>query len=185
VAQLNESAAEQLDPVQAAELARVIDLEARWENIRADRAGVMTGHGTLDLQNRQRTYEAFRSRLAAYTARYRSTRVPELTPNGLDRLGAWCRTVRAVLRRAEHVAAAGDCPVYVVAKAHRMADQIAIRLNKKPVGQGSPPDDIAGAIRELDALIAWCDGPADPGSALSPVRRLDPGEGNEVGGPVA
>ncbi|MDB5309234.1 MAG: hypothetical protein JWO38_3436 [Gemmataceae bacterium] len=161
MAQLNERAAEDLDPVQAAELAAVIDLEARWENMRADRPGGAVGHGTLDLQNRQRTYEAFRSRWVAYTARYKTLRVPELTPNGPERLGAWCRAVRAVLRRAE----GGGCPVHAVEKAHRLAGRIAERLKKEPVGRGGPLGGVGDAIREMDAVVRWCDGLLPPTGA--------------------
>lgn len=152
MAQLNETAAEQLGPDQAAELARVIDLEARWENMRVDRPG--PGHGTLDLQNRQRTYEAFRSHLAAYVARYRTSRVPELTPNGPDRLGAWCRSVRAVLRRARP---GTECPGHAIEKAYRLTDRLAVRLGKEPLAR-TAPDSAEAAIRELDGIIRWCEG---------------------------
>jgi hypothetical protein len=152
VAQLSANAAEQLAPAQAAELTRIIDLEARWENMRVDRPG--PGHDTLDLQNRQRTYEAFRARRAAYVAQYRTDRIPELTPNGPDRLAAWCRAVRSVLRRAEP---GTECPAHAIEKAYRLTDRLAARLNEAPVVRGTP-DGIAAAIRELDGIIRWCDG---------------------------
>jgi hypothetical protein len=99
--------------------------------------------------------------VAAYITRDRSEPVPELSPTKPARLGAWCRTVRVVLSRAE----GGDCPTHVVAKAHRVADRIAARVQAEPAGRESPTD-LAGAIRQLDAVIAWCDGQGD-----SPTRR--------------
>ena len=46
---------------------------------------------------------------------------------------------------------------YLVAKAHRVANQIAIRLKSQP-GVWEKPTDMAGAICQLDGVIAWCDG---------------------------
>jgi hypothetical protein len=151
VAQLSEQAAQDLDPVQATELVEVLDLEARWENQRADGSRT-AGRGTLDLLSRQRTYEAFRVRMAAYLARYRTQRVPELTPNGPDRLRKWCRTVRAVLHRAGR-----GCPVHAIEKAHRLVGRIAERLKMDSLLRGAPPQTTTDAIRELDTLIRWCD----------------------------
>lgn len=168
MAQLNESAAGLLTPAQAAELTRVIDLEARWENMRVDRPG--PGHGTLDLQNRQRAYEAFRARRAAYEVEYRTNRFPELTPNGPDRLGAWCRAVRAVLHRAEP---GTEQPAHALEKAYRLTDRLATRLNRVPVVRGLT-DGIEAAIRELDGIIRWCDG-------LTGGPELPPDPAFEVG----
>ena len=96
VPQMNENAAQKLDPVRAAELALVLDLQSRWENMRAD-----GGDSTVQLQSLQRAFEAYRARLAEYTARHRSDATPDLSPSGPDRLGAWCRTVREVFRARE------------------------------------------------------------------------------------
>ena len=146
--QMNESAAERLTPVRAAELAQVLDLQSRWENLRADGKD-----STAHLQSLQTAFEAYRVRMAAYTAQDRSEPIPELSPTKPGRLGVWCGTVRAVLRRAE----SGDCPTHIVAKAHRVADQIAVRLKSKQ-GGWETPKDMAGAIRQFDMVIAWCDG---------------------------
>jgi hypothetical protein len=153
VAQLSERAAEDLAPAQAAELVEILDLEARWENLRAERPGGTPGHDTVTLRNRQRTFEAYQSRLAGYMARYKTTRVPELTPNGPQRLGNWCRTVRAVLLRAGE-----GCPVHAIEKAHRLAGRIAGRVRAEALGRDDLPETVAGAIRELDTLVRWCDG---------------------------
>ena len=161
MAQMSEQAAEKLDPEQAAELVRVIDLQAQWENTRAEPARPDGGYSTPDLNGRQRTYEAFRSRLAAYTARYKAAEVPETTLNTPQRVGVWCRAVRAVFRRAGHEAGT-DCPTHAVEKAYRLADRIAARLKVEPVGRGSPPDGIGAAVGVLDAVILWCDGLVAP-----------------------
>jgi hypothetical protein len=157
VAQLSALAAETLDPAQASALAEVMDLEARWENLRAGGPEP----STIDLQHRQRAYEAFRARLAAYTSRYKTLRVPELTPNGPDRLGAWYKTVRAVLCRAEPGTA---YPAHVIDKAYRLADRLAARLNHPAVARGTA-DGIEAAVRELDGLVQWCE-------ALDPKKPL-------------
>ncbi len=175
VSQMNESTADKLDPARAAELVRVLDLQARWENMRDDSVRNDDHKSTLHLQGLQKAFEAFRSRMAEYTARYRTAQIPDLSPSGPDRLGAWCRAVRAVFQRAGHDAGS-DCPVHVVAKAHRMADRIAARVKNDPVGRGAPPDDITGAIRDLGIVIAWCDGlvgmPASISSAPPPFAEV-------------
>src|SRR5262245_2529218 len=128
---MSESTAEKLTPAQAAELARVLDLQARWENMRDDTASAHGVNSVSHLQGLQRAFEAFRVRMAEYSARHRSAQIPDLTPSGPDRLGAWCRTVRAVFRRA--VGEAGDdCPAHVAATAHRMAARIAARGKTDP-----------------------------------------------------
>ncbi|HJZ58583.1 MAG TPA: hypothetical protein VKE74_26820 [Gemmataceae bacterium] len=180
--QLTEAAAETLTPEQAAELARVIDLQARRECLLADAAGNRVDFSTPDLQARQKAYEAFRARRAEYAARYRAGRTPETTLNTPGRVGTWCRVVRAVLRRA---GAGAECPAAVVEKAYRMADRATVAREGEPGGREPPPGDMAGAIRQLDAVITWCDGPVDPPSVRRPVRRLDTGEGNQVGDRVA
>ena len=179
---MSESAAEMLDPAQAAELSRVIDLQARWENMRDDPARVGAGFSTPDLQGRQRAYETFRARLAAYTARYRAAQVPELTLNTPDRVGAWCRAVRAVFRRAEPVGVGSDRPTHAVEKAYRLADRIAARLKTSPLGRESPPDGIPSAVRDLDAVIRWCDGLVGPPAPVGNLRPTDeaPGPRDQV-----
>ena len=129
----------------------MLDLQSRWENLRAEGT-----QSTAQLQALQAAFEAYRARMAAYTARDRGEPVPELSPTKPGRLGAWCRTVRAVLGRAD----GGECPTHVLEKAHRMADRIAARVKAEPAGRESPTD-LAGAIRQLDRVIAWCDRQGD------------------------
>ncbi len=182
MAQTSERAAEELDPAQAAELVRVIDLQARWENTRAEPVGADGESSPSNLHGRQRAYEAFRSRLAAYTTRYKAAEVPETSLNTPVRVGMWCRVVRAVFRRARPEAGT-DCPSHAAEKAYRLADRIAARLKVEPVGRASPPDGIGAAIGALEAVILWCDGLVTPPNRLGssqPVRVT-----NEPDGQVA
>lgn len=153
-------AVEKLDAPQASDLMRVIDLQARWENLRIDPTERVADFSVSDLHGRQKAYEAFRVKLEAYTARYRATLLPEMTLNAPERVAAWCRVVAAIVRRAE-----GDCPVHAVAKAHRLADRIAARLKKEPVGR-APLEKIEDAVPALEAVAAWCDG-----LAAAPVEK--------------
>ncbi len=60
-----------LDLVQAAELAAVVELEARWENLRTGAPKPTPAAPTIqDLHGKQKAYEAFRLKLAAYNKRY-------------------------------------------------------------------------------------------------------------------
>jgi hypothetical protein len=153
VAQLTAQLALGLAPEQAAELARVMDLQACWENLRDDPdASHANGPG---LRERQRRYDAFRSALTTYTARHKSASLPELTLNAPERLGGWCRAVRIVCERA---GAEAEAPVHVVGKAYRLADRIASRLKVAPAAREEKVEGVYAAIRALDAIIAWCDG---------------------------
>jgi hypothetical protein len=147
-----------IDPAQAAELARLLDLEACWENLRKDpppsRAAVPL---TQDLKAKQKAYEAFHDKLRAYNRRYTPAHVPELLLNTPVRLASWCRTMRDLYRQVADVPP-GHCPVNLLKKAHRWADRVADRLNQNRIGPSTPPSTIGAAIRDLDALIQWCDG---------------------------
>jgi hypothetical protein len=164
---MTEAAGDRLTPGRAAELVRVLDLQSRWENLRAGGS-----QSTSQLHALQAAFEAYRVRMAAYTARNQGEPVPELTPSKPGRLGTWCTTIRAVLRRAEGC----ECPAHVVAKAHRVADRIAGRLKAEPVGRETPTD-VAGAVRALDAVIGWC-------ATLGDGTRPAAGGAYEVGGQV-
>lgn len=168
MAQITETLAEKLDPVQAMELARIIELQAKWENTREPAATF----STLDLQERQRAYDAFRARQSAYTARYRTAQVSEVSLNGPERVGTWAKTVRAVLRRAE-LEAKTDAPIHTVAKASRLVNRIADRLKLDPLPPAAPTDGIAAAIRNLDAVIQWCDDAVGPPAVIATIGPVD------------
>src|ERR1700738_4366628 len=109
-----ESSVENLDPVQASELSVLVDLEARWENLRNSPArDLLVEAGTQDLLGKQKAYDAFRSKLVAYNNRYRPAHVPELLLNTPSRLGKWCRTMRDLYLQLEHDGQ-GHCPVHLL-----------------------------------------------------------------------
>ncbi len=164
MAQLTAQIALGLAPDQAAELARVMELQACWENLRDDSD---TSHANgPGLRERQRRYDAFRSALTTYTARHKSASLPELTLNAPERVGAWCRAVRIVCERA---GAEAEAPVHVVGKAYRLADRIAARLKVEPAAREDQVEGMYAAIRALDAIIAWCDRLSVSRGGIGPV----------------
>lgn len=167
MSQLSETVAEKLEPAAAAELTRILDLQARWENLRGAPTGA-PGFSTPDLHGRQKAYDAFRTRLAAYSAKYPAPHLPEVTLNTPERVGTWCRAVRAVLRRAgaEQV----EYPAHLLAKAHRLADKVATRLGKAPADREAGAGTAAAALRNLDAVVEWCDQLSGPSLKLGVPR---------------
>jgi hypothetical protein len=153
MAQLTERDAEKLPPEQATALVRVIDLRATWDGLLADKHEKT---GMSDLHARQKANDAYQAALREYAARFRTAAVPEPTHAVPDRLAAWCRTLRVVFARAESGSA-----VAVLGKVYRLADRIAERLSREQVAR-TPAPDLTGAVRELDAVIAWCEALAPP-----------------------
>ena len=146
-----------LDPEQAAELALLVDLEARWENLRKTPFQASDeGPTTQDLHRKQKAYDAFRAQLVAYNNKYSPAHVPELLLNTPSRLGTWCRTMRDLFFIVENDPQ-GHCPAYLLEKAYRWADHIGIRMNKDRLNRSAPPNTIRSAIRDLEALGQWCD----------------------------
>jgi hypothetical protein len=155
--EMREVCARNLDPAQAAELALLVDLEARWENLRnTPPRDPGVSPATQDLHGKQKAYEVFRAKLAAYNKRYTPAHVPELLLNTASRLGAWCRRMRDLFGRVESNPA-GHCPVHLLEKAYRCADRVAARMGKDRVCRSPLPADIEAAIRDLDALCQWSD----------------------------
>ena len=92
-----------VDLAQAAELAALVDMEARWENLRTTSSRPADAQPTIQgLQGKQKAYEAYRGKLAAYNKRYTPAHVPELLLNTPIRLGSWCRAMRDLYVRVEH-----------------------------------------------------------------------------------
>ena len=146
-----------LDSTQAAELGLLVDLEAHWENLRkhASQDGEKAS-GLQELQGRQKAYDAFQGKLVAYNKRYTPAHVPELLLNNASRLRAWCWRMRDLYLRVEHDPR-GRCPVHLLEKAYRWADQVGVRMNKGLVRRSARPGTIRAAIAELEALVQWCD----------------------------
>jgi hypothetical protein len=145
-----------LDPAQAAELALLVDLEARWENLRSSPSRPAEASTIRDLNSKQKAYEAFRAKLAAYNKRYTPAHVPELLLNTPARLGTWCRRMRDLYLRAERHPQT-HCPAHLLEKASRWADRVADRLNRSRPAHPAPPGSIRAAFEALDALARWCD----------------------------
>jgi hypothetical protein len=103
----------------------------------------------------QRAYAAFRTQLKIYQARFSPTHAAEFLLNTPARLGKWCRQVRDLHLRAGHSGA--QAPVHAVEKAYRWADQLAGKRGTERASRATPPGTAEAAIRELDALAAWCD----------------------------
>lgn len=149
--QLTERDAEKLSPAQATALVRVIDLQAKWDGLLAEK-----GDKTGDLHARQKANDAYQSALREYLAKHPNAGIPEPTHAVPDRFGAWCRVLRVVFGKAESGNSAE-----VMAKVYRLADRIAARMSKEAVAR-TPASDLAGAVRELDVVIAWCDALVPP-----------------------
>jgi hypothetical protein len=151
-------AGEEIGAVQAAELTALLDLEARWENLRAARSGTPQSPPiTQDLQGMQRAYDAFRAQLRGYQMRYAPAHVSELLLNTPARLGKWCRQVRELYLRAGQAAQAHSA-VHLLEKAYRWADRLAGTRGKGRASRAAPPGSVEAAIRDLEALAVWCDG---------------------------
>jgi hypothetical protein len=156
--EIRAAAVSSLDAAQAAELSLVVELEARWENLRTARRpqDEEARSATEALRDIQNAYDAFHDKLIAYNKRYTPAHVPELLLNTPARLAVWCRTMRELYLQVEH-APRSKCPVHLLAKANRSAERIHIRVSKGRVISLPPPQTIRAAIENLGALIQWCD----------------------------
>ena len=155
-----------LDPAQAAELALLIDLEARWQNLRtlgSPSPGMVSA--SQQLFGKQKAYETFRAKLRGYNRQYVPAHVPEVLLNTPGRLGTWCRRLRDLYRLVEHDPRV-HCPTHLLEKAYRCADWLAGKVGRDPISRSGPPGTIPAALRELEALAEWCD---DSVRAYSPA----------------
>src|SRR5229473_4889150 len=136
--EMKEASVANIDLAQAAELSLLVDLEARWENLRKTPSRAPeVAFSRQDLQGKQKAYEAFHAKLVAYNKQYTPAHVSELLLNTSSRLGTWCRMMRDLYLQVEHDPQ-GHCPVYLLEKAYRWADQVSIRLNKDRVSRSTP-----------------------------------------------
>jgi hypothetical protein len=155
--EMREASVPNIGPAQAAELSLLVDLEARWENLRKTPSRAHeVGSSTQDLQGKQKVYEAFRAKLVAYNKQYTPAHVPELLLNTPSRLGIWCRTMRDLYLQVEHDPRV-HCPVYLLEKAYRWADRVGVLMNRDRISPSTPPGTIRAAIQDLEALGQWCD----------------------------
>ena len=114
---------------QATELSLLVELEARWENLRGHRSVNGGKEETTHLQQKQKAYEAFHDKLAAYNKTFKPEHVPERLLNTPVRLGEWCRKMRDLLARSAQ-SPKTPYPVHLFEKAYRSADRIADVLHK-------------------------------------------------------
>ncbi len=139
------------------ELAVLVDLEARWENLRVYPAGAPDTSSTInELHSKQRAYDVFHTKLVAFNKRFAPAHVPELLLNTPLRLRIWCKKMRDLFVQVEHDARV-QCPVHLLEKAYRWADRIAAKKSQARVGRPAPPSNIMAAVRELEELAHWCD----------------------------
>jgi hypothetical protein len=172
-----ENAVQNLDPAQATDLSLLVELEARWENMRKPSSRSQE-EGTVKqtLLGVQKAYDVFRIKLAAYNKRYKPAHLAELLLNTPPRLALWCRAMRQLYLQVEHDPQA-QCPLQLLEKAYRCADRISVRLNKEPVSRPELPGTIRGAIEHLGALVQWCDDLASGGAQLATSEvDTDPSE---------
>jgi hypothetical protein len=141
---------------QAMELAVVVDLEARWENLRTPGSSAEGTSTIQSLHGKQKAYEAFRTKLAAYNKRFTPAHIPELLLNTSIRLAAWCRAMRKLYTKIEHDPQ-GHCPAHLLEKAYRWSDLVAAKESKARVTRSAPPTTISAAIRDLEVLSLWCE----------------------------
>jgi hypothetical protein len=133
------------------ELAVLVDLEARWENVRASRK--LAGPSTLqELQGNQRAYEVFHAKLVAYNKRYAPPHIPELMVNTPLRLELWCKKMGALFAKLD---GGVPFPAHLLEKAYRLADGIATRQGRDRAARPMPAG-VRLATQELHGLATWC-----------------------------
>jgi hypothetical protein len=156
--EMKAAAVSSLDAAQAVDLSLLVELEARWENLRKTppAQGQEARSVTENLQGKQNAYDAFHSKLLAYNKRYKPAHIAELLLNTPSRLVLWCRTMRQLYLRVEHDPRS-HCPVHLLEKANRCAERMSVRMNKGCFTPSPSPKTIRAAIENLGALIQWCD----------------------------
>jgi hypothetical protein len=142
---------------QAIELSELVDLEARWENLRIYQPHSAGTTSTLkELHQKQKAYEAFFAKLGIYNKAHKPAHVAELLLNNPSRLGKWCWSMRDLAVQIQNDSQA-HCPTHLLAKAYRWADRVAERMKRAPIARPAPAVTISAAIKELEDLARWCD----------------------------
>jgi hypothetical protein len=144
-----------LELAQALELAQLVELEARWENLRVFPVVNRGRSAQDDLAAVQRAYDSYHTRLVAYNRQHRPAHVPELLLNTAIRLGRWCEVMSDLFGRIESDTTV-RCPVSLVEKAYRRAENIASRLHQAPPSRRTTPQTIQAAIEDVRIVASWC-----------------------------
>ncbi len=137
-----------------AELAVLVDLEARWENLRASRTSASPS-SLQELQSYQRAYDLFHTKLVAYNNRYTPRHIPEVLINTSVRLEQWCKKLSTLFATLDDQV---PFPAHLLAKAYRLADVI-VRRSKRACAGRPAPGEVPSAARQLEMLAAWCSEP--------------------------
>ncbi len=143
---------------QLTDLCLLVDLEARWENLRIrDRTpSSRTASTREELHQKQKAYEAFLAKLVAYNKQYKPAHVPELLLNNPRRLGLWCQRMRVLHQQIQNDPKS-RYPEHLMEKAYLRADRLADRIKKDRITRPVREDNIQAAIRDLEGLAHWCD----------------------------
>jgi hypothetical protein len=141
---------------QATELSLLVELEARWENLRGNRSANGGKEETTQLQQKQKAYEAFHDKLSAYNKNFEPEHVPERLLNTPLRLSEWCRKMRDLFARSAQ-SPKTPYPVHLFEKAYRSADRIADLLHKDHAPRTATSGGATEAVREFGSLADWCD----------------------------
>lgn len=148
-----------ISAAQAAALSLLVELEARWENLRSGQPPVsvptMRTNFLGQLLQKQKAYDAFLQQLLAYNKRYAPAHVPEMLLNTPTRLGAWCARMRELQIRMQNDSA-GRSSAQLVEKAYRLANRLADRMSKSRIDRPLPSADSTAMIREWENLDQWC-----------------------------
>jgi hypothetical protein len=138
---------------QANALAALIELEAFWENVPVTAAGALPSESLRGLTAKQRAFDAYHASLVAYNRRYGVAYHGERPAATPKRLGAWCRRLAALYRRADQA----DCSIQLLEKAHRCADRVAAQMAVTAcprAASASGPSDVAA---DLGSIADWCE----------------------------
>ena len=144
-------------PTQVTELAQLVELEARWENMRQ---GCTPARSTQSapqaLVKVQRAYDAFHETLVRYNKRHVPAHVPELLLNTPLRLATWCLAMRNLYAQLEHDRQVHS-PIHLVEKAYCAADRISVRLGTDAISRSPAPGTVQAALDNLQILANWCE----------------------------
>ncbi len=140
-------------PSRTLDLALLVDLEARWENLRSGPTNQESTH--QDLTRKQRAYDAFQAKLFEFNKKYPPGYVAAFQRGTSVRLAAWLRKMRDLYHQVED-APQLPSPVHLLEKAYRCADGMADKAGKERFRRATAPDTVKATVGELEALERWC-----------------------------
>jgi hypothetical protein len=142
---------------QAIALSLLVELEARWENLRIYQPLTAGRTPTVnELHQKQKAYEAFVANLVKYNRAHQPAHIAELLLNNASRLGRWCWSMRDLFLQIQSAPQA-HCPNHLLAKAYRWADRVADRMKMDHITRPTLSTTIPAGIQELEEMARWCD----------------------------